>query len=609
MADIIPPVSQKQREIKSVQSTFIPSRWLFMDTETVLKETPEGPAHFFSIGWTCLWTRYGIENPGREDWKYFTSEIELNQYIQFAGVWEKDIMLVGHNIFFDLQACGFYDYFTRWGWKLKFYYDRGLTYILKCTKDRASITICSTTNWFDQSLKKLGSTLGLEKLEVDFDHTTPDELKIYCRRDVEIILLAIREYIRFIVTYDLGKFSLTKASQAFTAFRRRFMGHKILIHSHPDVTALERDAYIGGRTEAFFIGEASGGPFVSLDINSMYPYVMRKYTYPWKLIQLYSMLDISRLKELLNTFAVIAFVDVSTPEAAFAVKHKGKTIFPVGDFQCVLCTTGLQYALRRGYLKHIHRAAVYQKADLFSQYVNFFHDLRVKYKNEGNDIMTLLCKYMHNSLYGKFGQLKINSEITDLATGRGYLREDVPNLVTGRTVVITHLMNSKIVQYPEGEGDNSNVAIAAHITENARFELWDIINHIGRSRVLYCDTDSVKIRTEHSGKVKHLIDPDRLGMLKVEDTSKRLWIEGAKNYRTCEYRKIKGIPHKAKEIEPGVFTFDSFVRQVTHLRGGVSHGVLQKTITRRLTASYDKGRVMPSGRVRPFHYPKFPPPA
>jgi hypothetical protein len=223
--------------------------------------------------------------------------------------------------------------------------------------------------------------------------------------------------------------------------------------------------------------------------------------------------------------------------------------------------------------------------------------------------MTLLCKYMHNSLYGKFGQLKINTVIESEDTGRGYWREDRPNLVTGRTVVVTHLMNAEIVQYPEGEGDNSNVAIAAHVTENARFVLWDVIKKVGRSRVLYCDTDSVKIRIADQPRVADLIDPTRLGALKVEDTSQKLYIEGAKNYRTVEYRKIKGIPKKAVEIRPGVFQFDSFVRQVTHLRGGVSRGAMIKTITRTLTATYDKGRVMPSGRVRPFHWQKFPPPS
>lgn len=608
MAEVKQSVRQKQRSLKPLKGSFIPPIWLFTDTETVLKDTPEGQSHFFSIGWTCLWIRSYEGKKDHYDWQYFTDEKQFCQYIEFIAISLKDIILVGHNIFFDLQASGFYDYFTRWEWRLKFYYDRGLTYILKCTKGKASVTICSTSNWFDQSLKKIGDTLGLPKLDVDFETSTPERLKTYCRRDVEIIVRAMKLYLDFITTHKLGKFSLTKASQAFTAFRTRFMTHKIFIHSHPEVIDLERSAYIGGRTEAFYIGKCRGDSFTTLDINSMYPHVMTCFDYPYRLVELMSVPTTHHLSQLLKTFAVIAFVTVKTPMPAYAVKHKGKTIFPIGTFDCYLCTQGLKYALKMGHIVKIHRAAVYRKADLFTPYVQYFHTLRNEYKEGENDIMTLLCKYMLNSLYGKFGQLKINSDITLLDTGRGYFRQDVPNLVTGRLVVVTHLMNSKIVQYPEGEGDLSNVAIAAHITENARFALWDIMCKVGRSRVLYCDTDSVKIPSRDVFRLKDQMDPTTLGRLKVEDTTPRLWIEGAKNYRSVDARKIKGIPKGAEEISPGVFRFTSFVRQVTHLRSGVHTGAMVKTITRRLTSPYDKGRVMASGRVRPYHWQKTPPP-
>jgi len=608
MSGVIPAVRHKQRLLKPLSGGYIPPQWLFLDTETTLKDVEGGQAHFFNIGWTCLWIRSFEGKRDHYDWQFFSSEKAFNEYLQFIAVHLKDVIIVGHNIYFDLQACGFFDYFTRWGWSLNFYYDQGLTYILKCTKGKAKITLCSTTNWFNQSLKKLGHTLGLEKLDVDFDTVTPAKLKTYCRRDVEIIVKAMGLYLDFITDHELGKFSLTKASQAFTAFRTRFMKHRILIHSHPEVLEMERSAYVGGRTEAFFIGHCGGGPFVTLDVNSMYPYVMKAFSYPFKLIELYSVMPLSRLKNILKTYAVIALVEVKTDDPAYAVKCKGKTIFPIGQFKCFLCTQGLKYALENGHIVRIHRAAVYQKADLFSGYVDYFHELRVDYKAKGNDIMALLCKYMHNSLYGKFGQLKINTLIEIDDTGRGYFREDIPNLVTGRLVVVTHLMNRKITKYPEGEGEFSNVAIAAHITENARFTLWEMIKKAGPQNVLYCDTDSMKLRKKDAKNITSLIDPDRLGALKVEDTVKKLVIEGAKNYRSESIRKIKGIPRNAKEISPGVFSYTSFVRQVSHLRGGMVKGALIRTITRRLTAVYDKGRVTASGKVEPFHWQHFPPP-
>lgn len=601
---IIPPQNYPQRLLKPSTVKYIPSIWLFLDVETTATARGKTETHRFHLGWSCLWIRSRKNNRGFTRWKFHISEIELNHTIENLVFRYGAVTLVGHNIFFDLQASGFFDHFTRWGWKLEFYYDKGLTYILKCKKDKSLLTIVSTTNWFDQSLEQLGRVLGLEKLDVDFSSATWDELKIYCRRDVEILVKAVKYYLDFIVKNDLGKFSLTKASQAFTAFRYRFMDHKIFIHENPDVLALERQAYHGGRVEAFFIGQCKGGPFVTLDINSMYPYVMKREKYPYKLCGYYQDETPERWLEVLRTYAVIAEIEVSTPEAAFAVKYKGKTIFPTGTFTCFVCSAGLNYALTRGFVNKIKRASVYRKTDLFTGYVDYFHKIRQRYIKKDNDTMSLLCKYMHNSMYGKFGQLGINSDISDSDTGREYWREEIFDMVTKRMWVVSHLMGKKIVQYSEGEGEYSNVAIAAHVTENARFALWDVMQDVGLKRVLYCDTDGVKIREKDLKYLSWPMNDTDLGALKIENRSRDLYIGGAKNYRTESIRKIKGIPRKAVEISPGVFEFASFGRQTAHLRAGEIAGAKVKTVIRELKTPYDKGKVLASGKVIPWAFPQ-----
>ncbi|MBD3425703.1 MAG: hypothetical protein GF409_00570 [Candidatus Omnitrophica bacterium] len=603
MADILKPQNIDQHPLKPLSGSYVPSVWLFVDTETRPHVSGDVTAHFFQMGWSCLWIRPKGKKRGTQDWVFHSSAEVFNQYLDRILSRLGNVMLLGHNIFFDLQACGFYSYFSRSGWSLQFYYDKGLTYILRCEKKGNVVTVLSTTNWFDQSLEKLGQQLRFRKLKVDFDTATWDELKVYCRRDVEIILKAMQYYIRFIESHGLGRFSLTKSSQAFTAFRSRFMSRKIYLHRESHINDLERSAYLGGRTECFQLGQIDRGPFVSLDVNSMYPYVMKAFKYPYQLVSYFENIDPSRLENWLKTYALIAEVEVNSNDAAYAVRYKGKTIFPVGQFTCFLTTTGIRHALRHGHLVRVLRVSVYRQAAIFEDYVDYFHDLRLKYKRSGNKIMLLLCKYMHNSLYGKFGQLKMVSEIEDLPTGDLYEREDIFNMVTGHMVTVTRFMNREIIQYPEGEGEHSAVSIAAHITENARFTLWDIIRQIGTRRVLYCDTDSVKIRTRDLDRLTWPVHPSDLGALKVEDRSKSLYIQGPKNYRTETMRKIKGIPKRAEEIEPGAFRFNTFVRQVGHMRTGQIEGVKMQTVTRRLKTPYTKGVVLPSGRVRPFRFP------
>ncbi|GAI35762.1 unnamed protein product, partial [marine sediment metagenome] len=101
---------------------------------------------------------------------------------------------------------------------------------------------------------------------------------------------------------------------------------------------------------------------------------------------------------------------------------------------------------------------------------------------------------------------KVIRDEYDEYTGREYWREEVVNIDTGEMTIMTKLMNKFIVQYSEGEGENALPAIAAHITENARFVLWEVMREIGLGRVLYCDTDSVKIRKSDMDRVQWPLD-------------------------------------------------------------------------------------------------------
>ena len=578
------------------------ARFLYFDSETKTRKVDGIKCEVFYMGWTCLkesWTRYF---PDVSEWRYWKSELKLNNYIQNAAIKGKPLWVVGHNIFFDLQACGFFHYFTKWEWVLDFVYDKGLTYILKCKKKDSILTIISTTNYFNCNLKFLGKMVKLRKLGVDFKTVKDSELKIYCRRDVEILIKAINYYKKFLRSHRLGYMGLTKSSQAFIAYRYRFMQHKIMIHSDETVKSLERKAYIGGRVECFRLGKQCGGPFVSLDINSMYPFVMTNYDYPWKLVEYNKQFDIRRYEQILRSFCVVAHIEVYTPESAYALHHDGKVIFPVGHFECYVCSTGLRYAIENKHIKRIINVAIYRKTDLFSEYIRYFYFLKLKYEKDKNLIMNQLCKFMLNSLYGKFGQKGIERIEFDEKTGRSYYKERVWDSVRKDYVIILKLMNKLIYQYHENEGENSFPALAAHITENARFVLWDLIKTLGKHKVLYCDTDSIKIRSSDLKYLSWFMDDNQLGALKVEEESNELYIGGCKNYRTENIRKIKGIPHKAIENEPGKFEFMTFGRQNIHMRKGRDKGVITTRTTRELKAVYDKGNVSEDGTVTPFRF-------
>ena len=585
----------------------IPGIFLFTDTETTSdKDDPDNVQHF-RIGWVFAWKsadKAMMKNVTKE---FFDDAGLYNSYIETYALKHKSITLVGHNIFFDLQCSGFFKYFTDQGWQLDWLYDKGLTYILRIVKDKAKIMIISSTNYYDCPLKELGDMIGVEKIELDLKKARGEKLKRYCYRDTEIVCKGIWYYIQFIRDNDLGRMALTKSSQALTAYRTRFMDKKIYKHSEQAAFDIERKAYYGGRTEAFRIGEVTGSEFLYIDFNSMYPHVMSKYKYPVKMVMLIEGEPDKKYTEFMDRYGLIAEVELDTPEPAFAVRYNSKLVFPTGEFRTFLCSEGLKYAQSKGYIKRFIRGAFYQMDDIFSGYVDFFYSLRAKYQADDNKVMTKLCKYMHNTLYGKWAEREIVTDMTENPEAGGYNRKEIWDAVNGGFWTETHFMNQIIIQHYEGEGSHSMPAIAAHITENARMELWKLIQDVGLERVLYCDTDSIIIHAEDLHRVKKWIHPTDLGAVKIQDRLGELRIDGAKNYRTDKFKHIKGIPDSAEEVTPGVFRFDSFQRQAACLSEGRDSGVRISSVTRELKHKYNKGVVHPDGTVTPLHFTFFEP--
>src|SRR4030042_1498358 len=147
----------------------------------------------------------------------------------------------------------------------------------------SSITFADTMNFYKMSLEKLGEIFSEHKLEKpDFDTVSDYQLMTYCMQDTRVLAVVIKEHMAFLKKHDLGNFKLTIAGQAFGAYRHRFMKEKILVHTFDDILAMEMESYRGGRCECFALGAFE--EVYKLDINSMYPFIMRNNQFPKELM-------------------------------------------------------------------------------------------------------------------------------------------------------------------------------------------------------------------------------------------------------------------------------------------------------------------------------------
>lgn len=579
-----------------------PKKVIYFDTETEAESKDDVDIHRFRLGFSLFCQYDDKGNMITIEKKRWYSNIEFLSYIEKLSCEFKGLHLIAHNVYFDLQALGFFKYFREKGWRVSFIYEQGLTFILKCYQGKNELLVISSTNFYKTSIENLGKLLGLEKLSIAFDQSSEKELMMYCQRDTEILRISMENFYSFLRDNDYGGFALTTASQAFKTFRSKFMSTDIYVHNNKDVDSLELSGYFGGRCECFRIGKLPQSEYVTVDVNSMYPYVMRNHKYPTKLLAYYQTNDLDHLKECLTKYSVMARVWLHTNQNIYPVRYNKKLVFPVGTFETTLCTGSLKKAIKKGHIIHIKEYAVYKQADIFSEYVNALYKKRQDLQLDDNPIWVRLVKDLLNSLYGKFGQRIALQEIEDDFSETDYLRQDILNLVTRRVCTNYVLLNTRIRETGLTKGGLSSYAIAAHVTDYARCLIQHYIDIAGPDQVYYCDTDSMKIPKTALKNLKGYLSEHKLGALKIESETCNLELKGCKSYVEDTKFALKGVPKKAEQISDNVYQYMSFLGQKTHLRKGIETGFVVKKITKQITYNYDKGLVQQNGKVKPLYF-------
>lgn len=580
-----------------------PTRLIFYDTETLPTEESENVlTHRLRLGWACAITRYGGGKRVKEEWCCFTSIEGFWDFVLGYLHKKSKVYLIAHNQHFDFPVVDGFNYLANKGFRAsKPILDSNL-FIMTFRKDGRCIEVLDSLNWFKFSLEQLGANIGLPKLQIDFESCSLEQLRLYCRRDVEILKCIFMEYLKFLKDYDLGNFQKTIASQSFTAFRHRFMQDDIYIHANKTVTELERASYRGGRNEAFLIGKTPA-EVIGLDFNSLYPAVMVEAELPVKLIKFTHCVDVKGLQRFMRHYCVTTKVNITVDQPCIGIKGE-RLLFPIGTFDCVLTTPELQYVLEHHRINSVECCAVYEKAKLFEEYINELYSLRQRFKQQGNRVYNLLTKLFLNSLYGKFGQRnesikKVGSCAEDLV-----IYERIINYHTNEVYLKWAFAGSVYVKTKEyHEARHSFVAIASHITALARLKLWKAIVKAGRDNVYYCDTDSVFVNKEGYHNLKNEIDEYRLGALKVEYKNEDMIIFGCKDYQLGKKRKIKGVKEHATKITTNKYRQNRFLKFRSLLRRGSLDAPIEEYYTKELKREYKKGVINVDGKVTPFRLP------
>lgn len=582
------------------KSNEMPQNCIFFDTETKWEIKEDGYEHHkLWFGYGCFTRKKSSDVWTKPEYQMFKSIEEYWEWIFNKARVQTRLYMFAHNGAFDLPVLNAFEVLPQNGYKLKSAVADAPPLILTWRKDKHTIKFVDTLNIWRMSLEKIGDQLGYPKLTMPKSKRLTQEWKQYCKQDVEILRQAVLNWFKFLIDYDLGGFAPTLASQSFNAYRHRFMDTPILIDNNTKALELSRNAYVGGRTECFKIGKFKGD-FYHVDINSMYPFVMRDNEYPVKLVSVYKRVSQKELTKWCKEFVCIADVLLETDDNCYPVIEDNRLIFPVGKIRCYLSTPELVHAIEHGHLRKINKVAVYEKAIIFNRFITELYDQRLRAKKENREVDVWLLKIFMNSLYGKFGQRGRHYDIIDHVDD---LDIDVWVDVDIDTKEVKHFRKfGGILQLfkDEGESRHSMPAIASHVTAYSRLLLHNLIQTAGKNNTYYVDTDCLVLNKIGYDKVQSYMDEKQLGGLKLEQHFKLMEIHSPKDYKFGDNVKIKGIRKNAIKKTDTLFEQVKFVSLKGMLNRGQLTAPMTTIITKQLKREYLKGVVHSNGNVSPF---------
>jgi len=592
---------RKPHLLKPLDKVTRPTRVIFVDTETTASQYPnEVEYHTLRLGYALHCKTTNNEYLRVQSDKVITDCLDFWAWIDDLCYDKSALYMVAHNWHFDATVLNAFEFLPAYHFELIQWYAKAQTFIMHWKRKGCHLTMIDNGNLFTGTLRKLGENLGYSKGEVDFGTVDTATLLEYCKRDVEIMHRAWISWLTYLDDNNCGDFRYTVASQALETFRFRFLSQYIFIHADEKSIALERQSYHGGRVEAKFVGHKEDDTFTYLDVNNMYGYVMSKHEFPCGFTTHRINPSINNLEYYLEHNSVIAEVELQTPHNPFPCIADNKLIYPTGHFTTTLCTPELKYAIGRDLIMSVKQCSVYPQRYLFKEYIEYFYNLRLKHRAEGNKIFELIDKLFNNSLYGKFGSKQsIQRKVGDCPIDAvGVVDLKYPD--TRQAFDLVYLGGSIFEVEKEGEGYNSFVAIAAHVTAYARMYLWSLISLIPEEHYYYSDTDSMIVDTIGFEALKGYVQPLVLGMLKPEIVSPWLTINAPKDYAMEGRNRIKGISANAIEIAPNTYRQQRWPKLASRLRSEDLSNYPIYTQVKHLKRDVTWGKPTISGWVLPF---------
>ncbi len=553
--------------VRSGDTTKVPRRHIFLDTESQWRRTAKGRKQSWRVGVA----RFRVADKGRQ-----AHEVQ-DIYRNPKALWEAvsafckprhRTVLWAHNLGYDVRIADAFRILPAMGWRCVGHNLANRGTWLQWRRDDTSLVMVDSSSVFPVPLATLARHFATPKVPLPGGDDSEAAWIERCERDVTILRNAVVAYLQWLEDDNLGNWALTGAGQSYAAFRHNHLTHKMLVHSDEEALEAERRAMWTGRCEAYWKGRTDRVGVEEWDTELAYARIAREALVPVRLIgRTERSVDLRALLARPAT-ALLAEVDVETELPTLPTQIGDRIAWPVGSFSTTVWSPELRLALERGAQLAVRRAWIYQAAPALRQWASWIIDALATDNPDTAAWQRVVLKHWSRALIGRFGMNYTRWERYGTTDDLRVANAQIWDRTTGEDFTLSHI--GRDVQRSGGvtEWDQSQPAVTGFVMSAGRSWLYQLTEALGPRRVLYADTDSFYVTAEHHDDALRVARSPIGEGLRLKTSHHRAEILGPRQLITDSRARIAGLPHGAQRMPNGTFEGEVWRSLATTLRDG-----------------------------------------
>src|SRR5487761_47125 len=550
----------------------VPKRWIAFDCEAKSDIVDDTETQTWRMGAAIRW-RTDLKTGDHAEAKTFESALEFWQWVTEFCKPGVRTCASAHNLGYDARVTQALEILPKLGWRLEWCnLDRNVS-AMTWRGDHGTLVLWDTWTWIPLPLATVAPTLGMRKLAMPTDNAKHYKWEKYCMRDAEIVYHVVADLVEYIKSQNLGNWQPTGAGMAYATWRHRFMAHKILVHDDVDALTAERKAMHCGRAEAWKHGELEGQVWTELDMRNAYVTIAAECNLPTKLKFSTGRISVAQYRTLCRSYRVLVVCEVHTTVPCVPYHDGTRTMWPVGNFHTVLWDTEANLAIQEGAQLRILKAYTYTMSPILREWAVWVLSILRDNQETTSPVVKTWLKHCSRALIGRIALRSTRWEYFGANPFGMTCMTHVVDSVNGRSHRLMHIGDRTFEETGRVEGRDSLPQVTGWIMAECRTRLWHAMRVAGLDQLAHVDTDSFVTSRAGVRALREAYSDASAHVWSVKGSARRVVVYGPRNYRWGKARKVAGVPRKAREILPNVFTGERWQGLSQALEDGQSGAV------------------------------------